>query len=535
MNAKSTKINEFFQGRKQHIIPIHQRKYSWTKNEECKQLFDDILTSGQTPLEYNEKMGEYEEIPHYLGAIVYKDISKSGESLIKRVVEDGQQRITTLTLMVLAMVENIKKHPKACAIKDINNVDQLLEDYVINPYSKGEEYYKLILNESDKNDLKELIDMIVSGENIDSKKIKLHNTSNIFSNFNFFRSKINKNNINDLYQGLLRLQIIEIYLERYDIDQVIYETLNSTGKSLSIVDRVRNYLLMGLPPEEQTELYEHYWRSMEILFEEYNPIYFDRFIRYYCIMKLKRGVKTVNVYRDFKKLTNNYKDATLIVKELYKYAKYFINIHFDEEDEGDLKYLFKDFSESNPMEFSPFLLKVYDEYENGKISKEEFVKVIKLLDSYLMRRGLCGLSGNTGSDGTVVRIMRVVDMDDLVNSFSEFLLSIKGNLRFLSDETVRETLMNKDFCLFKRNRFVLNKLANEGKNTHVDFSDLKIVRLKVDSDIDEMYLTKIGNLTLEEIDLCMDVDAKSDEEFIDKRSELLIDKIIDIWGFPVIS
>lgn len=325
---------------------------------------------------YNEKIGQYEEIPHYLGAIVYKDISQSGESLIKRVVEDGQQRITTLTLMVLAMVENIKRHPKACAIKDINNVDQLLEDFVINPYSRGEEYYKLILNDSDKNDLKELIDMIVSGSDVDLKTIKSHKTSNIFANFSYFRQKINKDNINDLYQGLLRLQIIEIYLERYDIDQVIYETLNSTGKSLSIVDRVRNNLLMGLMPKEQNELYEHYWRSMEILFEEHNPIYFDRFIRYYCIMKLKRSVRTINVYRDFKKLTDNYSNSTSIVKELNRYAKYFMSIHFDLEKDKELNAVFKDFSKSNPMEFSPFLLKVYAAYDEGELPKQDLIEII---------------------------------------------------------------------------------------------------------------------------------------------------------------
>lgn len=152
-----------------------------------------------------------------------------------------------------------------------------------------------------------------------------------------------------------------------------------------------------------------------------------------------------------------------------------------------------------------------------------------------MRRGLCGLSGNTGSDGTVSRLMRNVEVDkNVVNSFAEFLLDIKGNLRFISDEMVRETLMNKDFCLFKRNRFVLNKLANIGKNVSVDLSDTNIIRLKTNSDLDEVYLTKIGNLTLDEIDLCMDVEATSDEEFIDKRSELLIDKILEVWKYPVL-
>ena len=276
MEATNGKIKDFFDGKKQHIIPIHQRKYSWNKNDECKQLFEDILKIGETKPIKNELTGKLEEIDYYVGAMVYKDITDS--QITKRVVEDGQQRITSITLLVLGMIDRMKNQPRLCAIDGVNDVGELIETYIINKYSKGDEYYKLILNDSDKQDLKDLIDMVLSNEKITAKMISSHKSSKIFANFGFFRGKINKNNIRKLYRGLLRLQIIEISLQRYDIDQVIYETLNSTGKSLSTVDRVRNYLLMGLQPEEQNELYEHYWRSMEILFEEINPKYFDKFI-----------------------------------------------------------------------------------------------------------------------------------------------------------------------------------------------------------------------------------------------------------------
>lgn len=532
MNAKPAKLKELFDGSTQHIIPKHQRKYSWTKNDECKKIFEDILTIGKTPVVYNPKTNTEEEIPHYLGAIVYKNISKPDALLAKRVIEDGQQRITSITLLALALAEKIKRHPKTFSIEGISNVNQILDTYVINQYETGEEYYKLILNDSDKNDLKELIDMVVNNEKIDSKFIRAHKRSNIFANFGFFRSKINKDNINDIYRGILRLQVIEIYLERYDVDQVIYETLNSTGKSLSVVDRVRNNLLMGLNVEEQDKLYEHYWRSMEILFEEYPPIYFDRFIRYYCIMKLKHQVRTVNVYRDFKTITNNYSDVTSIVKELYQYAKFFMNMFFDHATDEELKVLFKDFNQANPMEFSPFLMKAYSAYENNKISKENFVEVITILESYLMRRSLCGLSGNQGSDGIALRMVKVVDMTSIVESFKEFLLNIKGNLRFIPDEMIQDTIMNKDFCLFRRNKYVLSRLTNINERTNINLNDVDLIQLRMDSNLDEIYLTKIGNLSLDEIDLCMDVTAETNEEFIDKRTEILIDRILRVWEYP---
>ncbi len=530
MEATNGKIKDFFDGKKQHIIPIHQRKYSWNKNDECKQLFDDILKIGNTDPVKNEVTGKLEEIDYYVGAMVFKDITES--QITKRVVEDGQQRITSITLLVLGMIDRMKNQPRLCAIDGINDVEELIETYIVNKYSKGDEYYKLILNDSDKNDLKDLIDMVLSNEKITAKMISSHKSSKIFANFGFFRGKINKNNINSLYRGLLKLQIIEISLQRYDIDQVIYETLNSTGKSLSTVDRVRNYLLMGLEPEEQNELYEHYWRSMEILFEEINPNYFDKFIRYYCIMKLKKGIKTDNVYKDFKKLTNNFANAKLVVKELFHYAEFFMNIFFGNEKDEQLKLVFEDFNNSNPMEFSPFLLKVYAAYVEGIISKNDLITSIQILESYLMRRGLCGLSGNQGSDGTVSRMVRDVEISEVVDSLVAFLLDIKGNLRFLDDEYVSNILRDKNFCLFRRNKYVLEKLANYGRTVLLDLSDVQLTLIREDKNIDEKYLTKVGNLTFDEIDLCMDIEADSNEEFIDKRTEKLIELILKVWEYP---
>jgi uncharacterized protein with ParB-like and HNH nuclease domain len=533
MNGRNRKIIDFFGGKKQFVIPIHQRKYSWRRNEECKRLFDDILDAGRTPIQFNDN-GEKEYIPYFIGSVVYKEESDGETSLIEMRVEDGQQRITTLSEIALATYKAAKEHPKSCKIEGIDTADEILDTFIINKYSKGEEYYKLILNDSDKNDWKELVDMVVSGEKINSKTIKTHKKSNIFNNFGYFMSKINKNNINDVYQGILRLQIIEIYLERYDIPQMIYETLNSTGRSLSTMDRVRNNLLMGLPKAEQEELYGNYWRSVEILFEEHNPIYADKFIRYYCIQELQQKVTGVNVYRDFKKFTNNYSNPVKVIKDLKKYAEYFMNMFFGEESDEELQILFDNFSKANPMEFSPYLLKVYDEYRSGNISKQDFMYIIKMLESYLMRRSLCGLSGNQGSDGTAVRMVRNIDFGNLVESTKEFMLNIKGNLRFISDETVRDTLENRDFCLFRKNKYVLYRLANYGKKTKIDVSNAKLIQIRRDFAIDDIYLTKIGNLTLEEIDLCMDIEADSNEEFIDKRTEKLIDLILRVWEYPTL-
>ena len=211
-----------------------------------------------------------------------------------------------------------------------------------------------------------------------------------------------------------------------------------------------------------------------------------------------------------------------------------MNIFFGMEPDKELHTLFEDFNESHPMEFSPFLLQVYAAYDNEEITKSELIQVIRIIESYLMRRGLTGLAGNQGSDGTSVSMVKKIDMKNIVPSLTKFMLNIKGNLRFLSDDIVRETLYNRDFCLFRRNKYVLNKLANYGKKVPIDYSDMNIVQIRVDSNIEEAYLTKIGNITLEEIDLCMDIEAETNEEFIDKRTEKLIDMILRVWEYPTL-
>ena len=130
MEATNGKIKDFFDGKKQHIIPIHQRKYSWNKNNECKQLFKDILKIGKEGTVENEITGKIEEIPYYIGAMVYKDVTQS--QITKRVVEDGQQRITSITLLVLGMIDRMKNQPKACVIDGINSVEELIETYIVN-------------------------------------------------------------------------------------------------------------------------------------------------------------------------------------------------------------------------------------------------------------------------------------------------------------------------------------------------------------------------------------------------------------------
>ena len=251
-------------------------------------------------------------------------------------------------------------------------------------------------------------------------------------------------------------------------------------------------------------------------------------------MKLQKGIKTDDVYKNFKTLTNNFSNAKSTVKELFHYAEFFMNMFFGNETDEKLKIVFEDFNNSNPLEFSPFLLKLYAAYYDGKISKNDIITTIKILESYLMRRGLCGLSGNQGSDGTVSRMVRDIDISNVVESICSFLLDIKGNLRFLDDDYVGNVLKDKNFCLFRRNKYVLEKIANFGRTTLIDLSDVEITPIRIDRDIDEKYLTKLGNLTFDEIDLCMDIEADSNEEFIDKRTEKLIELILRVWEYPTL-
>ncbi|GAA6841574.1 hypothetical protein HpHNI32_04410 [Helicobacter pylori] len=281
MKADATPLLNFIKDnqKNQLVIPIYQRLYSWEK-EQCKQLWDDIIKIGG-----NDKMDG-----HFIGFIVFVHDGAYSTSHNELLIIDGQQRLTTITLLLIALRDHL------------NDEDEFLEkfsrqkiqnNYLINSDKDGDKKFRLILSESDKDTLLSLIDK--------DRRKPSEPSSKIMENFKLFEEWVsNTNKLETIFKGLDKLMVVEISLERgKDNPQLIFESMNSTGKDLTQTDLIRNYILMGLEPEKQKIFYKKYWRAMEEDFKQ-NETLFNRFVRHYLTIKTK--TPNINkVYEAFKR------------------------------------------------------------------------------------------------------------------------------------------------------------------------------------------------------------------------------------------
>lgn len=271
MKADVTPLLNFIKDnqKKQLVIPIYQRVYSWEK-EQCKELWDDIIKVG----------GDDKMDGHFIGSILYvlDGITHSDNALL---IIDGQQRLTTITLLLTALRNHLSDEVKRKEIED---------HYLINSDKDSDKKFRLILSESDKDTLLSLIDK--------DKRKPSEPSSKIMENFKLFEEWIRKNadKLETIFKGLEKLMIVEIALEKgKDDPQLIFESMNSKGMELAQTDLIRNYILMGLEPEKQKIFYEKYWRAMEEDFKQ-NKKLFDRFVRHYLTIKTRKTPNINKVY-----------------------------------------------------------------------------------------------------------------------------------------------------------------------------------------------------------------------------------------------
>ncbi|WP_235583990.1 DUF262 domain-containing protein [Pseudomonas aeruginosa] len=284
MKATETNLLKFLKKSPQFVIPIYQRNYSWTEAQ-CQQLWSDLLRSGR-----DEQING-----HFIGSIVYVERGLSTvttqEALL---VIDGQQRLTTCTLLIAALAKHFEAN-QLPELLDSFSARKLHNYYLLNPEEDGERHYKLILSETDKKTLLAIIK---------SAPMPAEISTRIEQNYTLFQALINKHQdeLKAICQGLAKLLIVEVSLDRtQDNPQLIFESMNSTGLELSQADLIRNYILMGLEPKLQTELYQSYWRPMEKSFGQKAYVtHFDPFMRHYLTAKTGEIPNVREVYAAFK-------------------------------------------------------------------------------------------------------------------------------------------------------------------------------------------------------------------------------------------
>ena len=319
MKAFETNLLAFLRDPKQFVIPIYQRKYSWTIGE-CRQLLSDIM-----------RVGKDNDInAHFIGSIVYIQEGIYNVSAIPMpLVIDGQQRLTTISILIAAFCDHIREKGKVEGIDE----EKLRSYYLLNDKEDGDLFYKLLLTKSDKETYYKIVN---------SKDCSEEDSHRIIDNYKFFREQIEKNSLQDIHNGFSKLIIIDVSLDKdRDNPQLIFESLNSTGLELTQADLIRNYILMDQEKKNQEVLYEDYWFPMEKSFghAEYTDL-FDRFMRDYLTIKTGKIPNIRDVYTEFKAYAKKLTDINELVKNIYEYSKYFVCLALEQEKDSEIKSIF---------------------------------------------------------------------------------------------------------------------------------------------------------------------------------------------------
>ncbi len=369
MDAKATTLLKFFEENQnnQFVIPIYQRLYSW-KKEQCEQLWDDIIKIGG-----NDKMNG-----HFIGSILYARVDDTHSSPL--LIIDGQQRLTTITLLLIALRNRSSDEVKR----------KKMESYLINSDKDGDKKFRLILSESDRDTLLSLIDK--------NKREPSKPSLKIMENFELFEKWIRKNTdkLETIFKGLKKLMIVWISLEKgKDDPQLIFESMNSKGIELTQTDLIRNYIVMETEVKKQEGFYNQYWRAMEEDFKQ-NEKLFNRFVRHYLTIKTREIPNINKVYEAFKRYQQERGIETeALLQDLQKYCGYFCQIAFKKEDKKDLKNALSFLVDLEMDVIYPLLLELYSDYRDGVLSKADFIPIIALIESYIFRRAVCGLGTNS--------------------------------------------------------------------------------------------------------------------------------------------
>lgn len=451
MKAVEASLLKFLSNADQFEIPIFQRTYSWTRRE-CRQLWDDILRTGGTDTIQ----------AHFIGSIVYiqADVHRVINPPPVQVI-DGQQRLTTVMLILEALARSLGVSEPVGGF----SAKKVRQHYLINSLEEGERRFKLLLTQTDKESL---LALMRQGPKPRESSVRIE------ENFGFFQEWIKElgDDLEPLCKGLEKLMIVDIALNRgQENPQLIFESMNSTGLDLTQADLIRNFILMGLEPRQQREIYEEHWRPMELDFgQEAYSANFDGFMRHYLTVKMGEIPTIRAVYKAFKNHAQAYiadkGGVEDLVSDIQTFAEYYCKMALNQEQDKGLAAAFRDLRELKVDVAYPFLLELYHHYAAGTLSGRDFADAVRLVESYVFRRLVCGLPTNS-LNTTFATLGRVLDKERYLESLQANLLTLPSYRRFPSDEEFERKLSERDLYNFSRRSYWLRRLENDGRKERV--------------------------------------------------------------------
>ncbi|KAB7790022.1 DUF262 domain-containing protein [Bifidobacterium leontopitheci] len=494
MRGEAVKLTKMLQGtRTRFVIPVYQRNYDW-KREQCKRLFDDLTD-----------VAREERESHFFGSIVSQ---ADGDT---KIIIDGQQRITTVYLLLTALLEQIRSGNVPTGGKE-RLAEFIQDEYLVDRYAKDDSKLKLKLVKGDQAALAKVMNAVDSGND------GLDEDSNVTVNYRYFLDRIAQSGLDagKIEDAVEKLEVIDIKLESGDDAQLIFESLNSTGLGLSEGDKIRNFMLMNLPLDQQEMCYERYWNVMER-----NTSYdVSAFIRDYLTMKTRRTPVISQVYSSFRQYAKDFEPLNLM-NDMLRFSRYFGRItgtitQSSSVDDGLRRLRLLEMSVINP-----FLLSLLEYVDDGEMTSTELQEVFHIVEDYLFRRWMCNVATNALNKvfaGLHHEVLRgVTEGSTYCESLKYALLRREGSGRFPDDEEFHHAYNQRNLYEIRHMRFYLyDCLENDDNVERVNVVDmLERGKLSVEhimpqtlsrqwrqclgadaDDIHNLWLNRMGNLTL---------------------------------------
>lgn len=454
MKASEANLLQFLGNAKQFEVPIYQRTYSWSEKE-CAILWKDIIEAGE-----NDAVRTY-----FVGSVVYM-----GDALVQvtdpkpLLLIDGQQRLTTITLILEAMARILGHNEPVRGF----SAPKLRDNYLLEPHEDGESAQKLLLTQNDRNTLIAIVRGQLDMEDLPSIRVKRN-----FERIQGWISDLGMS-IHHLCRGLAKLTIVDVALTQgIDNPQLIFESMNYKGKELSQADLIRNFILMGLDHKHQNRLYKDYWRPMEEAFgQEAYTTHFDPFMRHFLTVKTGSIPNIREVYAAFKR---HAQDPTVLllgidelVADVYKFARYYRAMALGEEKHEGLRAAFADLDEFKVDVAYPLLLELYDDYADKKLlTAKELEHAVRLIESYVVRRYVGRIPTNALNKifASFGKELKGLDVEQGEFSHAKYLMCMELNFRnkssrqkFPTDEEFRRGILTNDIYNGGRCRYILERL-----------------------------------------------------------------------------
>lgn len=496
MKADDCKYSKLINGTLQFVIPVFQRDYRWTEAE-CDQLWRDIIQIAE----------DQSDRGHFIGSVVYISTGDSSAAFTRWLLIDGQQRVTTLTLLLAALRDHIIDTGWSGG-DDAPTVKKVDAYFLKNVEEDGDRRHKLVLRRHDRSTLEAILDGTKPTDD-ESERLR--------ENYEWFREHLVDADPEQVYRGIGRLVVVDVRLDRgTDDPQLIFESLNSTGMDLSQSDLIRNFILMGLDEKNQTRLYETYWSKIEQLFRGSKGT-FDAFIRDFLALRSQtnKQVKGDDIYmafrREFGFIGDDLDQLDALLQELLRFAGYHAAFSLGVDAPLAVR---EPLARLRRLVDAPAILvmRLSECHDvNGTLSDAQLNEAITLIESYVFRRAICG-EQTRGYWQIFANLAYKIDPNRPLESLKVGLARHRDNYRFPDNDAFKIALVEREIYRMRVCHVLLDRLENEDNNEPADTSRYTIEHIMPQNEnllpawremlgdqwqeIQRVWLHRLGNLTL---------------------------------------